>query len=99
MTVVSMPILKAQSRNAAGKGEARRLRRSGLVPAIAYGKGLPSTPIAVPPKEVATILKSELGQNTVVELEVDGKKILAMVREFTLHPVARSLEHIDFIEV
>jgi large subunit ribosomal protein L25 len=99
MSTAQMPVLKSQPRTAAGKSEARRLRRSGLVPAIAYGKGLPSTPIAVPPKEVATILKSELGQNTVVELEVDGKKILAMVREFTLHPVARSLEHIDFIEV
>jgi large subunit ribosomal protein L25 len=93
MTVASMPILKAQSRNAAGKGEARRLRRSGLVPAIAYGKGLPSTPIAVAPKDVAVILKSELGKNTVLELELDGKKLLAMVRDFALHPVARHLEH------
>jgi len=99
MTAVQMPSLKTQPRKAAGKSEARRLRRQGLVPAVAYGKGLPSTPIAVPPKEVATILKSELGQNTVVELEVDGKKILAMVREYTVHPVARSLEHVDFIEV
>jgi large subunit ribosomal protein L25 len=99
MTVASMPILKAQSRNAAGKGEARRLRRSGLVPAIAYGKGLPSTPIAVAPKDVAVILKSELGKNTVLELELDGKKLLAMVRDFALHPVARHLEHVDFVEV
>jgi large subunit ribosomal protein L25 len=99
MTVASMPILKAQPRNAAGKGEARRLRRSGLVPAIAYGKGLPSTPIAVTPKEVATILKSELGKNTVLELDLDGKKLLAMIRDFALHPVARHLEHVDFVEV
>ena len=39
------------------------------MPAVAYGKGLPSTSIAVPPKEVAVILKSERGQNTVVELD------------------------------
>jgi large subunit ribosomal protein L25 len=99
MSTTQMPTLKSEPRKAGGKAEARRLRRAGMVPAVAYGKGLPSTPIAVPPKEVATILKSELGQNTVVELEVEGKKILAMVREFTLHPVARSLEHVDFIEV
>jgi large subunit ribosomal protein L25 len=99
MAAVEMPILKAESRAPAGKGEARRLRRKGFVPAIAYGKGLPSTPIAVTPKEVANILKSERGKNTVLELELDGKKLLAMIRDFSLHPVKRALEHVDFIEV
>jgi large subunit ribosomal protein L25 len=94
-----MPMLKAQPRTAGGKSEARRLRRQGLVPAIAYGKGLPSTPIAVGPKEVATILKSDRGKNTVLELELDGKKLVAMIRDFALHPVKRELEHVDFIEV
>jgi large subunit ribosomal protein L25 len=99
MTAVQMPTVKAQNRVAAGKAEARRLRRTGLVPAVAYGKGLPSTSIAVPPKDVAVILKSERGQNTVVELELADRKILAMIRDFVLHPVKRSIEHIDFIEV
>ena len=95
----SMPVLKAESRSASGKGGARRLRRSGLVPAIAYGRGLPSTPIAVGPKEVAVILRSELGKNTVIELQVGEAKRLAMIRDFTLHPVDRTLEHVDFVEV
>jgi large subunit ribosomal protein L25 len=99
MTTVQMPVLKAQSRVAAGKAAAKRLRRSGFVPAVAYGKALPATSIAVPPKEVATILRSELGQNTVIELELEGKKLLAMIREFALHPIKRELEHVDFIEV
>jgi large subunit ribosomal protein L25 len=99
MTAAQLPTLKVQNRNATGKSAARRLRQSGLVPAVAYGKGLPTTSISVPPKEIATILRSELGQNTVVELEMEGKKILAMIREFTLHPVKRELEHVDFVEV
>jgi large subunit ribosomal protein L25 len=99
MTAVQMTTLKAQNRVASGKSEARRIRREGMVPAVAYGKGLPSMSIAVPPKEVAVILKSERGQNTVVELELEDRKILAMIREYVLHPVKRSLEHIDFIEV
>ncbi len=99
MTSASMPSLKAQTRSANGKGEARRVRRAGLVPAVAYGKELASTPIAVPPKEVAAILKSELGKNTVLNLQLDGKSLLAMIRDYTVHPVARSLEHIDFVEV
>ncbi len=94
-----IPVLSSQARSTGGKGEARRLRRTGLVPAIAYGKGLPSTPIAVVPKEVATILRSERGKNSVFEMEVGGKKHLAMIRDFALHPVKRELEHVDFIEV
>jgi large subunit ribosomal protein L25 len=99
MTAVQMPTLKAQNRVASGKAEARRLRRTGFVPAVAYGKGLPATSIAVTPKEVAVILKSERGQNTVVELELGDKKFLAMIRDYVLHPVKRHLEHIDFIQV
>jgi large subunit ribosomal protein L25 len=95
----AMPILKAQSRTAGGKATARRLRRTGLVPAIAYGKGLPATSIAVTPAEITAILKSERGQNTVVELELDGRKLLAMIRDYTVHPVARQLEHVDFVQV
>jgi large subunit ribosomal protein L25 len=99
MTSANMPSLKAQKRAAAGKSEARRIRRSGLVPAVAYGRELASTTIAVPPKEVAAILKSDHGKNTVLKLELDGKSLLAMIRDFSVHPVARSLEHVDFVEV
>jgi large subunit ribosomal protein L25 len=101
MTATQFPTLEAKSRAAAGKGEARRLRNSGLVPAVAYGKGLSSMPLAVTPKEVAVILRSELGKNTVIELKLEGKreKLLALIRDYTLHPVKRHLEHVDFVEV
>jgi large subunit ribosomal protein L25 len=91
--------LQAESRSPAGKSAARRLRRTGLVPAVAYGKGLASVPIAVHPKEVAHILRSELGRNTVIELKLGERPLLAMIREFELHPVSRSLVHVDFVEV
>jgi large subunit ribosomal protein L25 len=94
-----MPTLQAKSRVAGGKGGAKRLRKEGLVPAVAYGKGFPSTPIAVQPKEVAAILRSEHGKNTVLELALDGKKLLAMIRDYALHPLQRNLEHVDFVEV
>jgi large subunit ribosomal protein L25 len=99
MTAAQLPTLKAQTRNAAGKGAARRLRREGFVPAIAYGKGRPTTSISVSPKEVTAVLKTDLGRNSVVELDVSGQKMLAMIRDYTVHPLARDLEHVDFIEV
>ena len=94
-----MPPLKAEPRKTGGKSAVRFVRRAGLVPAVAYGPGFPSTPIAVPPKEVAAVLRSELGKNTVIELDLQGTKHLAMIRDFSLHPVDRTLEHVDFIEV
>jgi large subunit ribosomal protein L25 len=99
MTETNTTTLQAEARSASGKGGARRIRRTGLVPCIAYGKGLPSTPIAVQPKEVANILRSELGQNTVIELKLAEKSLLAMIRDFALHPVSRQLLHVDFVEV
>jgi len=99
MTAAQLPTLKAQTRNAAGKGAVRRLRREGFVPAIAYGKGRPTTAISVSPKEVTAVLKTELGRNSVVELDVSGQKMLAMIRDYSVHPLARGLEHVDFIEV
>jgi large subunit ribosomal protein L25 len=95
----TMPSLAAAPRTAEGKGGARRLRRTGVVPAVAYGRDFPATALTVGPKEVLTILKSAHGQNTVIKMNVTGKDVLMMIKEFTYHPVTRALEHVDFVEV
>lgn len=96
----AMHTVAANPRTETGKGAARRLRNSGQIPAVAYGKGLPATTLAVAPKDVVTVLKSERGQNTVLQVKVEGgKELLAMIKHYTYHPVSRSLEHVDFVEV
>ena len=90
----------ANPRNEHGKGAARRLRNGGQIPAVAYGKGLKATPLAISPKDVLTVLKSERGQNTVLKMTVSGgTDMLCMIKEYTYHPVTRSLEHVDFVQV
>jgi large subunit ribosomal protein L25 len=92
--------LEASPRPESGKGPAKRLRREGKIPAVAYGKQLAATPIAVSPKLLHKVLVSEHGQNSVLELAVDGgKKITAMLRDYSYHPVSRELLHADFIEI
>src|SRR5262245_34081717 len=91
--------LDANLRSQSGKTSARRLRREGRIPAIAYGKALPSVSLALTPKGLTDILKSAHGQNTVVELTVENKKITALLREYTVHPVTRALLHADFVEI
>ncbi len=95
-----MAHLVADGRAATGKGEAKRLRLEGKVPAVAYGKDLASTLLSVSPKEVLQILQSDRGQNAVIEMDVAaGQKLLVMIKDYSYHPVHRGLEHVDFVQV
>jgi large subunit ribosomal protein L25 len=91
--------LDANLRSQSGKTSARRLRREGRIPAIAYGKELPSVSVAVTPRGLTDILKSAHGENTVVELTVENKKLTVLLREYTVHPVTREPLHADFVEI
>ena len=91
--------LDANLRSQSGKTAARRLRRDGRIPAIAYGKELASVALALTPRGLTDILKSAHGQNTVVELALEGKKITVLLREYTVHPVTREPLHADFVEI
>lgn len=96
----AMHNVTAKPRSEHGKGAARRLRSTGNVPAVAYGKDLPATSLMLAPKEILTVLKSERGQNTVLQMKVEGgTDMLVMIKHYTYHPVTRSLEHVDFVEV
>lgn len=100
--LVVMEIIKltASPRNESGKGPASRLRRAGLIPAIAYGPKLAATRIAVSPKSLTSVLMSEHGKNSVVELAVEGQEPFnVMVRDYSYHPLTRQLLHADFLQV
>ncbi len=90
--------LAAVSRDTRGKNAARRLRRDGRVPAVVYGgETREGRPIAVDPKEMLRILRSESGVNTLIALELDGGvSNQVLVKEFQLDPFSNDLLHIDF---
>lgn len=92
--------IEATLRREGGKGPANRLRRAGRIPAVAYGKTLAATPIAITPESLVGILESEHGQNVVVEIGLDDARTLtAMLREYTYHPITRQPLHADFVEI
>jgi large subunit ribosomal protein L25 len=95
----AMHNMNATPRTERGKGAARRLRHAGQIPAVAYGKDLAAMPLAIAPKDILTVLKSEHGQNSVLKMKAGDKDLLVMIKHFTVHPVTRSLEHVDFVEV
>jgi large subunit ribosomal protein L25 len=62
--------LKAERRDGHGKGEARALRRAGLVPGVVYGRGLQSQAVAVESTALAAALHTHAGMNVLIDLSV-----------------------------
>ena len=78
------------------KNHARRVRVSGLIPAVIYGAGKPSVAVTVDPRVITKILHSEAGHNTIFDLSIeggDGGK--AMIVDWQNEPIKGTLLHID----
>jgi large subunit ribosomal protein L25 len=91
--------LKAQKREAAGKGSARKIRSKGRVPAVLYGKDVDSVALDVDRREFVSALHTDAGMNVLLGIDVDGKTTLALTRELQRDPVRGTLLHADFVKV
>jgi large subunit ribosomal protein L25 len=88
--------IPAEPRSARGKNESRRLRVKGLIPAVVYGAYKEALPIAVDPRQVAKILHSKSGHNTIFNIAIDGGETTpAMIVDWQYHPVRDTLLHVD----
>jgi large subunit ribosomal protein L25 len=68
-------VVKAEKRQTRGKNESRRLRVEGKVPVIVYGGGGESVSAAAPLKDLAAIMRTDAGVNTVFSLDIDGEGV------------------------
>lgn len=91
--------LLADARAEHGSRPAGRLRRAGHVPAVLYGLGTDTLAVSVPERDLAHILASETGANTLITLRLDGEEHLALARQIQRHPTRGSVLHVDFIRV
>jgi large subunit ribosomal protein L25 len=95
-------VLEAVRRDSFGRNNAGRLRRDGRIPAVIYGgPDGGSQPLAVDPKALLGILRSEAGVNTLITLKLDGTSsdTRVLVKEYQVHPVTQHLLHADFYRV
>lgn len=88
--------MDVQPRTDFGKGAARRVRRSGWVPAVVYGHGTAPAHVSLPGHDLMLALKAA---NVLLELELDGKPTLVLPKSVQRDPVRATLEHVDLVIV
>lgn len=93
--------LSVEARSDRGKGAARRLRRSGKVPAVFYGPKSSPTPIAIDRKDFAAHVANLEGSHLIrfQSASSELERRVALVREVQHHPVSDGILHVDFYEV
>ena len=91
--------LKAEARERVGKGSARELRRNGKVPAVIYGDKQTPLSIALYYKEIYYKIHGGGFMTTIATINVDGKKIQVLPKDYQLDPVRDFPMHVDFLRV
>ncbi|HEU4940685.1 MAG TPA: 50S ribosomal protein L25 [Candidatus Eisenbacteria bacterium] len=95
---MAMHALKGARRSAVGKGVARKLRQSGSIPAVYYGRGEDPIVLTVGLKELEEVIVKAEGSNVIVDLRVDGDGAgdrKALIREIQRDPVGGHILHLD----
>lgn len=88
--------VQATLREGRGKNDARRARRDGMVPITVYGGGAETVAAVAPLRDLAAILRSESGRNTIFTIEVDGAGASeVMFHDRQIDPIKGRLIHAD----
>ena len=97
---MDMRELTIKKRDGIGKGPAKRLRRSGQVPATLYGGAAPVN-IAVAPKDILRLIHGHEGSTQLFRVSFEGSTDakMAIIRDMQFDPVSENLIHVDLQEV
>jgi len=88
--------VQAKVRDGRGKNDARRARREGMVPITVYGGGAETVAAVAPLRDLAAILRSEAGRNTIFTINVEGVgESEVMFHERQIDPIRGRLIHAD----
>jgi len=91
--------LSAEAGRVTGSPASRRLRAADRIPGILYGHGMTPVILSVARRDLRVALSGPAGQNTILNLSVDGSSYNAVVKEMQRHPVRRNVSHIDFVQI
>lgn len=88
--------ISATLREDFGKGYARRIRMAGDIPAVIYGHGEDPKHVVLPGH--ATTLAARTA-NAILDLDIEGESVLAMIKDIQRHSIRPELQHIDLLIV
>ena len=94
--------LKAMERKGTGKGQARALRRQGLLPAVLYGPETKSIPLTISTVELENIYQESGTEHVILNLIIKNGGTLnktAIVKEMQVSPLTNQCLHVDFYEI
>ena len=91
--------LAAEARERAGKGASRALRREGRIPAVVYGGKEQPLGIHVEERLLRRMLGTGHFTNSIVMIEVGGKKVRTLPKDVQFHPVSDLPLHVDFLRL
>jgi len=84
----------AELRESFGKGAARKIRAVGKIPAVIYGHGTDPIHVTLPGHQVSLLLRKA---NALLELDIEGKDQLTLVKDVQKDPVSQIIEHLDLV--
>jgi large subunit ribosomal protein L25 len=92
-------LIAASKREGKGTGASRRLRRAGHVPGVIYGAGKDAVSIELDHKSLFLQFRHEAFHASILTLDLEGKKESVLLRDYQMHPVRNTIQHIDFQRV
>ncbi len=96
---MELDTLTVSGRTETGKGPNRRLRATGMVPAVIYGTGQEPVMVSLNFRELEKALKKPNAETNLFNLEGEGKKVTAVIRELQRDPLTRRFLHVDLLRV
>lgn len=88
--------LNGTRRETIGKGGARKARAAGQLPGVVYGHGEEPVAVAVDYREFMTQVRKHKGGNPIVNLNLGGTEVTALVRDAQIDPISQAVLHVDF---
>ena len=92
-------LVTAETGRTRGTRPSRRLRRTGRIPAVVYGMGEHAVTVSVDRTDLRNALTTEAGLNALITLDLDGDRLLSIVKDLQRHPVRRDVLHVDFLRI
>ena len=91
--------LIVELRDGAGTSNSRRLRRSGMVPAVIYGAGRENLSLIIDHNHLLQKLASENFLTSILSIKIQDKEESVLIKDVQIHPSKRQVMHLDMQRV